>query len=121
MKLHDLAEYRIPYSDGFFNHIICSCVFHFLSDLENIFSEVARLIKDSGIFAFTFAPDEIATDYSKQMTSWGIPIYRHSPNYINRIIDKNRMILLKELKLLLKGADKLNYDMLFSIMIVKCN
>jgi predicted TPR repeat methyltransferase len=121
LKLHNLLESRIPYSDGFFNHIICSGVFYFLSDLENIFSEVARLIKEGGIFAFTFAPDDIDANYSKQMTSWGVPIYKHSPNYLNRVFDKNRMILLKELRLLLKGADKVNYDMLFSIMIVKCN
>lgn len=121
LKLHNLLESRIPYSDGFFNHIICSGVFHFLSDLENIFSEVIRLIKEGGIFAFTIAPDNIETNYSKQMTSWGVPIYSHSPNYINRVFDMNRMILLKELKLLLKGADKENYDMSFSIMIVKCN
>lgn len=121
LKLHNLLESRIPYSDGFFNHIICSGVFHFLSDLENIFSEVARLIKKGGIFACTIAPDDIETNYSKQMTSWGVPIYRHSPNYINRVFNTNRMILLKELKLLLKGADKVNYDMLFSIIIVKCN
>jgi predicted TPR repeat methyltransferase len=119
LKLHNLLEKRIPYNDAYFNQIICSGVFHFLGDLENIFSEVARIIQEGGIFAFTIAPDKVR-DYSKQMTSWGVPIYKHSRNYIMRLLDKNRMSLLKELRLLLKGADKISYNMLFSIMIAEC-
>ena len=118
LKLHNLLDKRIPYNDCSFNHVICSGVFHFLGDLENIFSEVARIIQEGGIFAFTIAPDEVR-DYTKQMTSWGVPIYKHSLSYIKRLLDKNRMSLLKELRLLLKGADKVTYDMLFSIMIAK--
>ena len=119
LRRHNLLEKRIPYNDGYFNHIICSGVFHFLGDLENIFSEAARLIQKGGIFAFTIAPDK-EIDYTIKMTSWGVPIYKHSRNYIIRLLDKNSMSLLKELRLLLKGADKINYDMLFSIMIARC-
>ena len=119
LKVHNLLDKRIPYNDNYFNHIICSGVFHFLGDLDNIFSEVARIIRKDGIFAFTIAPGKVR-DYTKQMTSWGVPIYNHSTDYIMRLLDKNRMNLLKELRLLLKGADKVNYDMLFSIMITKC-
>ena len=119
LKHHNLLENRIPYNDGYFNHIICSGVFHFLGDLGNIFSEIARIIQRGGIFAFTIAPDK-EKDYIKQMTSWGVPIYKHSQNYIMRLLSQNRMNLLKELRLLMKGADKVNYDMLFSIMIAKC-
>ncbi len=120
LKIHNLSENRIPYIDGYFNHIICSGVFHFLSNLENIFSEVGRIVKEGGIFAFTIAPKSIVVDYQKQMTSWGVPIYKHSPKYIMKLLDKNRMKLLKELRVLIRGADKVNYDMLFSIMIAKC-
>lgn len=119
LKLHNLSDNRIPYSDGYFNHIICSGVFHFLSDLGNIFSEVARIVREGGIFAFTIAPDNIEAEHTKQMTSWGVPIYYHSPNYIKRLLDSNEMSLLKEQRMLLKGADKVNYEMLFSVMIAK--
>lgn len=119
LKLHNLSDNRIPYIDGYFNHIICCGVFHFLSDLGNLFSEVARIIKEGGIFAFTIAPDLTVAEYTKQMTSWGVPIYKHSPNYIKRLLDTYGMRLLKEQRLLLKGADKVNYDMLFSVIIAK--
>lgn len=119
LKLHNLSDDKIPYHDDCFNHIISSGVFHFISDLGNIFSEAARIIKEGGIFAFTIAPELAAAEYTKQMTSWGVPIYKHSSDYIKRLLDANRMILLKEQRLLLKGADKKNYDMLFSAIIAK--
>ena len=119
LKLYNLSSNRIPYDDGYFDHVICCGVFHFLSDLKNVFSEATRIMKEGGIFAFTISPDSTAEEYNKQMTAWGVPIYKHSPNYINRLLDLNGMKLLKEQRLLLKGADKINYDMLFSVMIAK--
>ncbi|MBN1300420.1 MAG: class I SAM-dependent methyltransferase [Melioribacteraceae bacterium] len=119
LKLHNISEKSLPYNDDYFNHIICSGVFHFLGDLGNIFSEVTRIIKKGGIFAFSIAPDPSGAEYTKQMTSWKVPIYKHSPDYIMKLLKKNRMSLLKEMRLLMKGADKLNYDILFSIMITK--
>ncbi len=119
LKQHNLFENKIPYNDKYFNHIICSGVLHFLSDLENIFSEVARILIDGGIFAFTFAPENAATNYIEQMTSWGVPIFKHSPNYIKSLLDKNEMKILKEQRLLMKDADKVNYNMLFSVVLAK--
>lgn len=119
LKLHNLSTGKIPYDDNAFNHIICCGVLHFIGDLDNIFSEAARVIQKGGIFAFTFSPDTIAKEHDKQMTAWGVPIYKHSPDYITRLLDTNGMKLLKEQRLLLKGADKVNYDMLFSVMIAK--
>jgi predicted TPR repeat methyltransferase len=120
LKLHNLLDDRIPYSDAFFNHIISCGVFHFFGDLRNIFTEVARIIKRGGIFAFTISPENIEAEYKDQMTSWGVPIFKHSPIYIKRLLEQEEMSLLKEQRLLLKGADKVNYDMLFSVMIAKC-
>jgi predicted TPR repeat methyltransferase len=119
LKLHNLSGSKIPYEDNFFNHIISSGVFHFISELDNIFSEAARIMKYNGIFAFTISPNINKEDYAREMTAWGIPIYKHSPNYIKKLLDVNGMTLLKEQRLLMKGADKINYDMLFSVMIVK--
>lgn len=119
LKLHNLSTDKIPYNDNFFNHIICSGVFHFLGDLKNVFSDVARVIKKGGIFAFTISPSEEENEYSKQMTSWGVPIYKHSLNYIKKLLNINEMKILKEQRLLLKGADKVSYDMVFSVLIAK--
>jgi predicted TPR repeat methyltransferase len=119
LKLHNLSTDKIPYDDNYFNLIICSGVFHFLGDLKNVFSDVARVIKKGGIFAFTISPSEEENEYSKQMTSWGVPIYKHSLNYIKKLLNINEMRILKEQRLLLKGADKVCYDMVFSVLIAK--
>ena len=119
LKLHNLCISRIPYDDHYFNHIICCGVFHFLGDLGNLFSEAARVIKKGGIFAFTVSPGTTTEEYKKEMTDWGVPIYKHSLDYIKRLLDRNEMRLLKGQRLLMKGADKVNYDMTFSVMIAE--
>jgi predicted TPR repeat methyltransferase len=119
LKMHKLSDNRIPYDDNSFNHIICCGVFHFLSDLKNVFSDVAKVMQKGGIFAFTISPDNLTKEFSKQMTAWGVPIFKHSSDYIKRLLDTNEMRLLKEQRLLMKGADKVNYDMIFSVMIAK--
>lgn len=119
LKLHNVSSGRIPYDDNFFNHVVCCGVMHFLSNLENVFAESVRVIMHGGIFAFTIAPENSSKDYTEQMTAWNVPIYKHSPDYIKRLLDANGMKLEKEQRLLMKGADKINYDMIFSVMIVK--
>ena len=119
LKLLNLSNDPIPYNDNFFNHVICCGVFHFFSDLGNIFKESVRVLKKGGIFSFTISPGETTAEYSKQMTAWGVPIYKHSSDYINKLLGKNNMELLKEQRLLMKGADKINYDMLFSVLVAK--
>lgn len=119
LKLHNLLAGKMPYEDNFFHHILSCGVFHFISELDNIFSEAARIMKHGGILAFSIAPNINKEDYSREMTAWGVPIYKHSPVYIKKLLDENGITLLKEQRLLMKGADKINYDMLFSVLIAK--
>jgi predicted TPR repeat methyltransferase len=119
LKRFNMIRGPIPYKDSFFNHVICCGVLHFISNLNKLFSEVKRVIRREGIFAFTIAPQETALDHIEEPTAWGVSIFKHSPQYIMKLLEKNNMELLKEQRLLIKGADKVNYDMLFSVMISK--
>lgn len=119
LKQHDLTQNQIPYPDKFFNHIVCGGVLHFIDDLEQLFSEITRVTTKGSIFAFTFAPNPKDEDYTKQDTAWGVPIFTHSPTYIYNLLKFNSIKLLKEQRLLMKGADKINYDMLFSVMVTQ--
>jgi len=119
LKLYNILEDKIPYESNSFDHVISCGVLHFIGELSSLFSEIKRVIKKEGIFGFTISPQETGKEISQEMTSWGVPIYKHSPNYIRRLLDINGMRLLKEQRLLLKGADKVHYEILFSVMIAK--
>ncbi|MCD4675587.1 MAG: class I SAM-dependent methyltransferase [Desulfobacula sp.] len=119
LTLCDITQEPIPYNDRYFDHVICCGVLHFVSDLNRLFSEVKRVIRKKGIFAFTIAPQETAVGFIEEPTAWGVPIFKHSFGYIMDLLKKNGLELLKEQRLLIKGADKLNYDMLFSALICR--
>jgi len=120
LKRCDITREPIPYKDQYFNHVICCGVLHFVSDLTDFFSEVKRVIRRGGIFAFTIAPQGTATGYIEEPTAWGVSIFKHSPQYVMELLEANGLELLKEQRLLIKGADKTNYDMLFSVLISRC-
>jgi ubiquinone/menaquinone biosynthesis C-methylase UbiE len=119
LKLHNLLSGKVPYLDHYFNHIICCGVFHFFKDLNNLFKEVSRVIKRDGIFAFTIAVNNDEKKYCKEMTSWNIPIYRHSINYIEELLTRIEMKILKVQYLLLKVEDKQSYNMPFAVLVAK--
>jgi len=120
LKRWDMTRETIPYKDRCFDHVVCCGVLHFMSDLNSLFSEVKRVIRSGGIFAFTIAPQETAVGYIEEPTAWGVSIFKHSSQYITELLETNGMELLKEQRLLIKGADKVNYDMLFSALICRC-
>ena len=90
LKVFDLQNTSLPYSDGFFDHVISCGVFHFFGELAPIMKEVLRIIKPRGIFAFTVAAqtfeEEKATGdnlqgYSEMPTRWGVAIFTHTDGY----------------------------------------
>ena len=117
LQLFELTASPVPYADNYFNHVICCGVLHFLRNLEKLFKEAARVIKPGGIFSFTIAPHNKEESYIKEDTAWGVPIFRHSPVYVMDLLYENGFELQKEQRLLTKGADKINFDMLFSALI----
>ena len=120
LKRCDITREPVPYKDRYFNHVVCCGVLHFVSKLNTLLAEVKRVMSSGGIFAFTIAPQESSADYIKEPTAWDVPIFKHSPQYIMELLKTNDMELLKEQRLLIKGADKIHYDMLFSAMICRC-
>jgi len=119
LKRCDITREPVPYKDRCFDHVVCCGVLHFVSDLNTLLSEVKRVMKSGGIFAFTIAPQESSVDYIEEPPAWGVSIFKHSPQYIMKLLETNDMELLKEQRLLIKGADKVNYDMIFSAMICR--
>lgn len=113
----DITCEAIPYTNGFFDHVISAGVLHFIGDLGDIFSEIQRVIRGGGIFAFSIAPIDSDAPYIIENTGWEVPIVKHSSRQILDMLDHYGFQLLKEQRLLFKGFDKSSYSELFSVMV----
>lgn len=129
LKIFDITKDTIPYRDNFFNLTIAIGLFNFFPSLSSIFKQVKRIMKKNGIFAFTILPN-IETPkadkrrlptYVKQATPWGIPVYKHSSEYISRLLEANNFELLKEQIIVAKTGHNDMPDMLLSIIVVRSN
>jgi len=129
LKVFDIRNMPLPYSDNFFDHVICCDVFHFFDDLEKILKEVFRIIRVGGIFAFTVAAqtseEEAAAgdnlkDYLETPTLWNVPIFKHSGEYITNLLQANDFDILKTQKLLIRGGpEEDSEDMLFRVYVAR--
>jgi predicted TPR repeat methyltransferase len=86
---HDLTRTPYPLESESFDHAVCVGVLNFVGDLAPVFSEVARILRGGGVFAFAVgdrgedeAPEYVVQD---EYTGQGVPVtmYRHSPSQID--------------------------------------
>lgn len=107
LKQYDLQATPWPYADSSFNHVLACGLFHFFGDLAPMAAEVNRLVKPGGIFALTFMSDfgEMSAEdqrrgYSEFISGENTG-YRHSPDYIDTLLDDNGLKRLKLSKTLI--------------------
>jgi predicted TPR repeat methyltransferase len=109
LKQHDLGQTPWQYPAAQFNHVVCCGVLHFVSDLDSIFNEVARILRVGGIFAFTTKTPSSASDaskYEKQLTG-DFEIFSHSPEYIQSLLERRSFLRIKTQKCFV-GEDLFN-------------
>jgi len=119
LRLYNMAEDSIPYPDDFFDLVLSCGVLHFIGDLSKLLADIRRVIRRGGVFSFSYAPGTSEADFASEPTAWGVPIYRHSPEYIRKHLSDNGMTIEKEQRLLIKGADKTSYNMEFSAIVAR--
>ncbi len=129
LQVFDLKNLPLPYSNSYFDHVICCGVLHFFDDLETILKEVARIIKPGGVFAFTVAAqtsdEEAATnrnlqDYIEMPTPWGVAIFKHSSVYVTNLLQATSVALLKTQKLIMRGGpEDDSEDMIFRVYVAR--
>jgi predicted TPR repeat methyltransferase len=106
IKQADLVNFKSPYGVAIFEHVISVGVFHLVGDLAAVFSEVARSIRKGGVFGFTFfnynveLPEEyIMTEqegiYTHTYEDSGIQVYKHSSQYIDKLLKSNNFRINK--------------------------
>jgi len=94
---HDLTEFPYPFDDRSFDHVISTGVFQFFPDINTIFGEVARVLKDGGCFAFVTSDRsleesaEIVAGPEQTGTDTSVTMYLHSLPQITGWLEKNSM------------------------------
>lgn len=108
LKQHDLRSLPLPYPSGSFDHVICVAVLNSLHDLAPLFAEISRILKPSGIYAFTIEeqapgqedhyainPVEVTENPEEGVA---VILYRHGAEIIRRVLEGNSFTPLKALE-----------------------
>lgn len=128
LKQYNIRDIPLSYSDNAFSHIVCCGVLHFFNDLLPTIKEAYRMLRPRGIFAFTIASltvkdtgsdCEKMPEYIEVPTTWGVPIFKHSDKYINKIAEIHGLTIQKEQKVLVDSGDKEADDILFKAIIMQ--
>ena len=70
LVLHDISDLPLPFEDKSFDIVIANGIFHLTGSLSYIVTEINRLLKENGIFAFTVDilqnKDKMIMEYSSE-------------------------------------------------------
>ncbi len=105
LKVHDLTAEPYPFSDESLDHVICVGVLNHFENLQTVFSETSRILKDNGIFAFIVADRKNGEQASFKVEHGGsqTTMYRHSPEQIVKLLNDTGFTLTKELEFSVPG------------------
>jgi SAM-dependent methyltransferase len=88
LRHHDLTVEPYPYDAASLDHAVCIGVLDFFRDLRPVFRQLARILRDHGVFVFimgTRGPEE-APEYTAQSESGSsVTMYRRSAGEINQL------------------------------------
>jgi len=101
LKEHDLTVEPYPYDAASLDHAICLGVLNFFRDLRPVFREVARILRDDGVFAFVVgdrAPREKAefvVEPEHTQSDSTVMMYCHDTEEINDLLNDNDLALVR--------------------------
>ncbi|MCF7810911.1 class I SAM-dependent methyltransferase [bacterium] len=104
LSLHDINFAPYPYNDASIDHCVCVGVLNFFNDLSGIFGEVARIIRDNGIFVFVVGRREIGDEAKVVVGSehtgsdLKVTMYRHNFKQISDWLNDNSFKLIQNLE-----------------------
>ncbi|MBN1938138.1 MAG: class I SAM-dependent methyltransferase [Candidatus Aminicenantes bacterium] len=131
LKLFDLSEGPLPYTDGAFDHVLICGVLHFFEDLGRIFAEAGRVSGRDGVLAFSVAVpppgpggpgEEEFKEPLKIDTPWGVSIFAHGRAYVEAGLRKHGYEERKRQRVLMPGGPKgsgRHEDMVFALTVAR--
>jgi predicted TPR repeat methyltransferase len=104
LKEHDLTAEPYPYNSASLDHAVCLGVLNFFADLQPVFRQVARILRDDGMFVFAVGdrepsePAEVVVGPEHTGTGSAVTMYRHDSHQINGLLDDNDFALVRSLE-----------------------
>jgi len=96
----DINQFPLPYQSSSFKHIISCGVFHFISELNSVFSEIMRVQEPNGCFLFSVmkSREDLMADkkYEEKIID-DIPIYSHNDKYVESLLAKYQYEMKKDI------------------------
>ncbi len=102
LRNHDLTITPYPYSEGSIDHAICVGVLNHFENIEPVFWEASRILKDKGIFGFIVADrkNDEKSMFEVQHAGSCHKMYRHSFEQILEYTEKTGFRMLREMEFL---------------------
>lgn len=101
LKQFDLNDTPLPYPSRYFDHVSANAILYFIDKLDGLFAEIARILKDNGVWAFIVEENRDPSKpaiIEKPRGKNGLVTYRHSRQYISDLMKKNGFAVLKRLE-----------------------
>jgi len=124
LKQFDLNDTPLPYASNSFDHISANAILYFIDKLDDLFEEVARTIKEKGIWAFIIEenidpskPEIIKKTRGKN----GLITYKHSQFYILSLLKKNGFALLKKIEFIAENFQMEGKSVSFVLYVTEAN
>jgi len=105
LKVHDLTVIPYPYSSASIDHAICVGVLNHFENLDPVFIEASRILRDGGIFAFVVAharPGETC-GFQVSHADSQVTMFRHSHGQIDALLRESGFDLLREVEFSVSG------------------
>ncbi|MGD8847857.1 MAG: class I SAM-dependent methyltransferase [Desulfobacteraceae bacterium] len=103
LQLHDLNKPPYPYDSESIDHVVCTGVMNFFSDLSTVFEETARILRKGGRFIFVVGDraehhsHEIQVRAEHAKSEKTATMYLHTPKQIYNWIERYRFGLVRSL------------------------
>ena len=121
----DLEQTPYPL-DNKFDAVISNGVFHLINPLKPLFNEVNHLLHPGALFAFTFEEAEyieksveIIPGVWEKETETGVLTYKHSVNYIHKLLAENSFVVLQQKQFPAFRNKKSTTDFYFTLIVAR--
>ena len=124
--LHDIEKFPFPIKNENFDVVISNGVFHLIFPLLPVISELKRILKPTGIFAFTYENTheqsesiEIQPGIWERKTESGVLTYKYSEELISEYLHINNFKMLGHTRFLAFTNRQIQKDMYFNVIVAQ--